>query len=92
MLLFIDVLKLGHNFTPVIIVIIVIVALFRWWSHLHMRLCVFLVCLFVCLWDKKLVSRLSPEIRVRPKPKLPGKNQEPTRNKVPGSGSRFLKF
>ena len=49
-------------------------------------------------WTNRLLHSLAGmgaamvATRVRPKPKLPGKNQEPTRNKVPGSGSRFLKF
>ena len=37
-------------------------SVFRWWSHLHMRLCVSVCRLFVCLWDKKLVSTLRPLI------------------------------
>ena len=43
-------------------------AIFRWWSHLHMRLCVYLfVYLYIC-GIKKLVSRLRPEI-TKPMPR-----------------------
>ena len=35
--------------------------LFRWWSHLHIYVTLY-VCLSVCLWQKKLDSRLRPKI------------------------------
>ena len=39
------------------------VHVFRWWSHLHMRLCV-----LVYLRQKKLISRLRPKI-TKPMPR-----------------------